>query len=91
MTKFISRVSWGVVAWALGILVFYLTAGVCVAYFVLSQVAAQTSQIVTLFDNWWQTLLFVCDIVCGVGMLGSIALYVCKKIGMFSDGGAANE
>ncbi len=79
MEKLFQKTPWGAIAWGLGILVFYLTAGIIAAYFVLSQVAAQTSQVITLFSNWWQTLMFVADVLFAAGTVACIVFYARKK------------
>ena len=80
MRKFLEKVPWGVIAWATGILVFYLTLGVWGAQFVFAQVNGQTGQIATIFDSWWQVLIFVADLIFGLAFLGSLGLYIYKKL-----------
>lgn len=89
LLKFLDGFPWGVVAWITGILVFYLTLGIWGAHFVFAQVNGQTGQVATIFDSWWQVLMFVADILIGVLFLGAIGLYVRKKV-LFK-GGKANE
>ena len=60
-------------AGALAIVVFYLTAAIVFAYVILEAMARATNTHATLFDNWWQTLLFVADILF-VG--GAVACFV---------------
>lgn len=50
-----------------GILVFYLTVAVIAAFMVLDRIEAETNGHTTLFGTWWQTLLFIADIVCVCG------------------------
>ena len=80
MQKFLNKVSWGVVAGAAGILAFYLTAGVFCIRFIFSQVNGQTGQVATIFDTWWQTLIFALDIVFLVIFAASLALFILKKL-----------
>lgn len=80
MQKFLNKVSWGVVAGASGILAFYLTAGVFGIRFIFAQVNGQTGQVATIFDTWWQTLIFALDIVFLVIFAASLALFILKKL-----------
>jgi membrane protein implicated in regulation of membrane protease activity len=61
------KVPWDVFAWICMELAFFLTLGIVVAYIALNAVAGATSGGVTLFTNWWQSALFIGDIVAIVG------------------------
>lgn len=74
------KIRWGVAAGICAIAVFYLTAGIIVAFVILNAVAAQTNTAATLFDNWWQTLIFVSDIVFVIGLCGSAVMFVLGKL-----------
>ena len=74
------KIRWGLAAGICAIAVFYLTAGVIVAFVILNAVAAQTNTAATLFDNWWQTLIFVCDLAFIIGLCGSVAMFVLGKV-----------
>ena len=87
MQKFLNKVSWGVVAGAAGILAFYLTAGVFGIRFIFAQVNGQTGQVATIFDTWWQTLIFALDIVFLVIFAASLALFILKNKVAQSGGG----
>lgn len=89
MQKFLNKVPWGVIAGIFGIFSFYLTAIVFGVHFVFVQVNGQTGQETTLFDTWWQTLLFILDIVCILLFIGAIVCFIKKKIE--SKGGKSNE
>lgn len=54
------------------ILVFYMTLTLIVTYIIFNGVAAATGDSVTIFDTWWQTLLFVLDLVFGIALILSI-------------------
>lgn len=74
------KIPWGLAAGICAIVVFYLTAGVIVAFMILNSVAAQTNNAATLFDTWWQTLIFVLDIVAAAALAGSVAMFVLGKV-----------
>lgn len=75
------KIPWGVFAGLCGIFAFYLTAIVVVCFVIFKEVAANTGQVATLFDSWWQTLLFILDIVMLVGFVAFITLFIIKKKG----------
>lgn len=90
MQKFLDRVPWGIVASATGILCFYLTVAVFGVNFIFAQVNGQTGQAATIFDTWWQTMIFVFDILFAVLFIGSLTLFILKKVGI-KRGGTKNE
>lgn len=63
-------------AWLLAEAVFFLTIAIVVLFIVLNSIAGATSGSITLFTNWYQTLLFVIDVLCVVG----IAVFVFLSI-----------
>lgn len=80
MRKILEKIRWGVLSWIFGILVFYLTAGIIGAQFVFVQINGQTGQIATIFDSWWQVLMFVADLIFGLLFAISLGLYIWKMI-----------
>ncbi len=46
------------------IMIFYLTVGFVAAYIILSAIANQTHSTISIFENWWQLLIFILDIIC---------------------------
>ncbi len=80
MIEFLKKVPWGVLSWVFGILVFYLTLGIWGAQFVFAQVNGQTGAIATIFDSWWQILLFVADIICVLLFAACLAAFIWKKV-----------
>lgn len=79
MKSIFYKVPWGVLAGISGILTFYLIIGVYGAYFVFAQVNAQTGQVATIFDSWWQILLFILAIVFALIFILSLTLFILKK------------
>ena len=57
------RIPWGTLAAIGTILAILLTAGFFGAWFVLDAIAGQTHNSVGMFENWWQILIFVADLV----------------------------
>lgn len=56
--------------------------------FVFAQVNAQTGQVATLFDTWWQTLLFVLAMITAILFVASLVMFILKKASVFNKGGA---
>lgn len=71
MQDFLKKVPWGVLAGAFAIATFYLTFGVIVSYLIVDSIAMQTNVHATLFTEWWLGLMFIVDVICAVGMVGS--------------------
>lgn len=80
MRKFLESIPWGITAGASGILFFYCLVGVIAAQFIAAQVSGQTGQTATIFDTWWQVLLFVCVLLFAIVFAGSLAMFIMKKI-----------
>lgn len=55
-------------AWILGEIAFFITVAVIAIYFLLNGIAGATSGSITLFTNWYQTLLFIADVLCFIGI-----------------------
>ena len=70
------KIHWGIFIGVFAIVAFYATFGVVFAYILLNAIEAETSGYATLFDNWWQTLLFVVDVISVVGLLASITMKI---------------
>lgn len=77
------RIPWGIFAGVLGVLVFYLTAGIIAAFYILNAIAGATSGSITIFTQWWQTLMFVFDLVFAIGFVFSLVMFILKAIGKF--------
>lgn len=87
---FLKKMPWGIVAGVAAIIVVFATVAFIALGIILGGVAGQTNEVAGMFDEWYQVLLFVVDIVCGVIMIGSIVLFVLKKLGKF-DGKKVTE
>ncbi len=62
-----------------GITVFYLTLAVILANVISSRIEAETNGASGIFATWWQTLLFVLDIVFALACAAFIVLAVMTK------------
>ena len=68
------KVPWGVLGGICLIVIFYVTAGIIAAFVVSNAVAGATNRSVGLFGSWWQTLLFILDIVLALACAGSFVM-----------------
>ncbi len=74
------KIPWGIIAGISAVVIFFATAGMIVGYMILNGIAGATAESVGLFDLWWQTVLFIADLVFFVLFVVSVVLYaVCKK------------
>lgn len=73
------KTPWGTFAGFCGVAVFYLTVAVAVAFAILDRIQAETQNQATLFDTWWQIVLFVVDILFVVGTAICIVMAVRNK------------
>lgn len=80
MRKLLTGFPWGIAAGATGILAFYLTIAVYGIRFIFAQVNGQTGQVATLFDTWWQTLLFVLDILFLLLFAATLAAFIVRRV-----------
>jgi|LAHS01.1.fsa_nt_gb hypothetical protein len=71
--------SWGILSGISGIVCFYSTAFVVVLFLIFSQITAQTTQKSTLFDSWYQTLLFVVSVASFLSFVGCFIMFLLKK------------
>lgn len=83
---------WGIIAGACAIAVFYATAAIIILFMVGSGVKGQTNETASLFDEWYQTLLFVADLIFFLAMAASSVMSVLTKKGIFEkESKATNE
>ena len=61
--KKLGRIPFGILAGISGILLFYDTIGIVTLYIIFGRVSAQTAQTATIFDSWYQILMFIFDII----------------------------
>ena len=72
------KLPWGIFAGISAMAVFFLTFGFVAIYVVLGAIAAQTNSDFSLFQNWWQTLMFVFDIIFLLILAFSIVMYILR-------------
>ena len=65
---------WTFLAGFCGIIAFYSIIGVIALYIVFDIIAAETSQDASLFDYWYQTLLFIIAILSTIGLATFITM-----------------
>lgn len=73
------RIPWGVLAWVCAEVAFFLTLAIVAAFVVLNGIAGATSGGITLFTNWWQTILFVVDLIVVGGLVFCAYKYFSSK------------
>ena len=74
------KVPFGIISGACGMIVFFSTLGLIVAYAVLSGIEGEMMRTVSFFENWWQVLLFVVDVIAAVAAIASLAMFIVKKV-----------
>lgn len=79
------KLPWGVFAGYFFILALFVTVGIVAAYYILGAISGMTLVETTIFDSWWQILLFVVDVVCVCGFGGSLAMFILKNQGRFDE------
>ncbi len=72
---------WGIIASICAQMVLYLTLGVVLVFVVLNKIAQQTNDTTTIFGTWYQTLMFVLDVVFLIGTIFSLFMFIKKKMG----------
>lgn len=81
----LKKIPWAIIAGAAAIAVFYATVAVVVLFVVYTGIEGQTNGTASLFGNWYQTLLFVADIIAVIVMAGASVMAVLKKKGKFDE------
>ncbi len=75
----IKKFPFAIVAGVCAMVAFYGILGFVGANILLNSIAAQTSDTVSMFGNWWQVLLFVVDIISVLGCIAMAVLAVIQK------------
>ncbi|MCI8613179.1 MAG: hypothetical protein HFE48_05750 [Clostridia bacterium] len=76
----IKKIPFSILAGVCAMLTFFGVAAFIAAHIYLNGVAAQTGETVSMFANWWQTLLFVADIVFVAGLISCSVFAVIRKV-----------
>lgn len=77
-----AKVPWGVIFGICLIAIFYVTAGVIAGYVITNAVAGATNRSASLFDSWWQVLLFVADVIFALLAVASLAMRILVRKGI---------
>lgn len=75
----LKKLPFGIIAGICAMLAFYGIVAFVGVHIVLSGVAAQTSHTSSIFENWWQVLLFIFDIIFVLGCFASLGLFIYQK------------
>lgn len=79
------KMPWGVLAGYCFILALFVTIGIIAAYLIIGAISGLTLVETTIFDSWWQTLLFVADVFLVFGFGASLTMFILKAQGRFED------
>lgn len=72
------KLPWGIFMGICAMFVFFLTVGLIALYLGLNGIADQTSETVSFFEYWYQTLMFVFDIIFVLGFAGCLTMYILR-------------
>ena len=78
LKKLLDKTKWNIVTGVSAMLVFFLTLAIVLVRVIMGAIAAQTHEAFTLFTNWWQTLMFVADVIIFVILVFSIVMLVLR-------------
>lgn len=84
MKNILKMIPWGFIAGVCGVIFCYTLAGTIGACIVMNSITSIVDGAAGLFGTWWQTLLFVCDIIFGVLFVCSLVMFILTKIGLFN-------
>lgn len=76
------KIPFGIISGACGMFSFFATFGLIVAYVVMSGIAGQTADTVSFFENAWQTVLFVFDVIFAIVGIAALVMFVLKAKGV---------
>ncbi len=76
----IKKIPFSILAGVCAMLAFFGIAGFIGANIYLNGVAAQTSETVSMFANWWQILLFVFDIIFVAALITTAVFAVIQRV-----------
>lgn len=91
MKKILKMIPWGIIAGVSGVILFYTLAGTIGGCIVMNSITSIVEGAAGLFGTWWQTLLFVCDIIFGLLFIASLTMFILKLVGLFNEGESENE
>ena len=77
--ELMKKLPFGIICGSNGIVSFFSLIGIVISYVILSGIAAQTNKTITIFENWWQTLLFVVCVISTTFMIITFVLFILKS------------
>lgn len=83
--KAVKKTPWGILGGSCAIATFFLTIAIVLIYVIFSGIAAQTNETTTIFETWWQTLLFVLDVVAVCGFAFAMFMWIKGRLSTKSD------
>lgn len=79
------KLPWGAFAGILAMIISFMTIAVVALYIVADVLAIEGAETATLFDTWYQTVLFISDVICIVGFVVCLVFSVMKRKNAKSD------
>ena len=73
---FMKKKPWGIFSGICAMLVFYLTLAFVAIYIVFGAIAAQTHSAFSMFQNWYQILIFIFDLIALGGFVYFLTMYI---------------
>lgn len=73
------KMPWGIFAGISAMCAFFLTVAFVAAYIVFGAIAQQTHSDFSMFQNWWQVLIFIADILSVLSLIGFVVLYIIRE------------
>ncbi len=70
---------WGIFAGICAMLVFFLTLAFVGIYIIFGAISNQTHSHFSPFQNWWQILIFIFDLLSLGGFVGFFYLYLMRE------------
>ncbi len=81
---------WGIMSGVSAMIVFFGVIAFILIYVISSGIAQQTSETVSAFETWYQTLIFVVVIIAAVAAVASLVMYVIRERTYKSAAGSAD-
>ena len=69
------KIPWGIMAGACAIAAFFTVVATIALYVIFGGIAAMTNATASLFDEWYQVLLFVAAVISVLGLIGTTVMY----------------
>ena len=79
------KLPWGAFAGVLAMIISFVTIAVAALYIVADALAIEGAETATLFDTWYQTGLFIFDMLCVAGFIVCLIFAIMKRKNVKSD------